>query len=673
MSEPAQRLVFVCCGNGPQWWGMGRGLLEHSAVFRQSVEECDQSLRRFTSTSLLHELLRDEANSRMDQTDVAQPALFALQVGLIAVWRSWGINADATVGHSVGEIAAAWASGILSLDDAMRVVFHRSRLQARTAGTGRMAAVELTVDEAERSIAPYNGRLCLAAQNGSNSVTISGDTSPLAELIQSLQTRHVACKDLGLDYAFHSRTMDPLQDEFMSSLEGISPKSAHCNFVSTLSGEAIDGRELGAEYWWKQMRQPVRFAPAMASLTAAGCNLFVEIGPHPVLGPYVSECLGETDSEGQVLPSLRRNRDALETMRASLAALYTRGVPINWAELYSDARFVRGPTYPWQKKRHWNEATSEVRRKRSGTINPLLGSALDGPRLEWEAELDVGLLTYLRDHRVRDTAVFPMAGYVEIGLSVGRQVYGGEPCAVEHLEIHKGLTLPEDGAKTIRTLASSDGSFEIVVAAPAVTDGWITLVKGDVRRLDANPPAPWAIEEIRQRCGTEIGHESFYEDLVRRGMNYGPQFRVVERVFAGDGEALGELCSSASVEPEKDDCGWRVTLLDACFQVARAAVAGNMESQTRTYLPVSFRKLLSFSWPSSGAFCHVKSVRIGPDSTTQDLTLLDELGRVLARFEGFRRERFDAQRDRLDDSLYELRWEDSPLREDDTSGFSTVP
>ena len=304
VSEPAPRLVFVCCGNGPQWWGMGRELLEHNAIFRQSIEDCDQALCHFTSTSLLQELLRDEADSKMDQTDMAQPAMFALQVGLISVWRSWGIHASATVGHSVGEIAAAWASGILSLDDAMRVVFHRSRLQARMAGTGRMAAVELTVDEAERAITPYKGRLCLAAQNGSTSVTISGDAAPLAELIQSLQMRHVAGKDLGLDYAFHSPAMDPLQNEFMSSLKGINPKPAHCDFVSTLSGQAIDGRKLGAEYWWNQLRQPVRFAPAMASLIATGFNLFVEIGPHPVLGPYILESLGETDSEGQVLPSL---------------------------------------------------------------------------------------------------------------------------------------------------------------------------------------------------------------------------------------------------------------------------------------------------------------------------------------------------------------------------------
>lgn len=348
------KLVFVFPGQGPQWWAMGRELWHQEPIFRSALEQCEALLYPFVDWSLVKELLAEESQSRLNETEIAQPVLFALQIALVALWRTWGIEPSAVVGHSLGEVAAAHVAGVLSLADAMRVVYHRSRLMQQGTGFGKMAAVELSRSEAESLLIPYAERLAIAAINSPTSIVLSGETTALKEVLERLQQQNIFNKLLPVNYAFHSPQMEPFQDELVTALQDLNPQPAPIQVFSTVTGQIIQGKALDAHHWGRNIREPVRFADAIAQLITEKHTLFLEISPHPILAGYISQCLRDAEQEGVVLPSLRRQTEERGTMLRSLGALYTRGYPVDWRKLYPQGgRCVTLPTYPWQRSRYW--------------------------------------------------------------------------------------------------------------------------------------------------------------------------------------------------------------------------------------------------------------------------------------------------------------------------------
>lgn len=351
------KLVFVFSGQGAQWWGMGRELWHSEPIFRAALEQCNQLLRSYTSWSLIDELMADESQSRLAETEIAQPVIFSLQVALAALWKSWGVEPSAVVGHSLGEVAAAHVAGVLSLEDAVQVVFHRSRLMQRGTGQGKMAAVELSVADAESLVAQYEGRLSIAAINSPTSIVLSGETVALEEVCQILQQQQIFYRLLPVNYAFHSPQMEPFQEELMQSLQGLAPQAASIPIISTVKGHACDGQSFDAAYWASNIREPVRFASAIEQLVQTQHNLFLETSSHPVLAMNISQCLHHCSQKGVVLPSLRRNTEERAVMLGSFGTLYTQGYSINWSRLYpSEGRCVPLPSYPWQRERYWFES-----------------------------------------------------------------------------------------------------------------------------------------------------------------------------------------------------------------------------------------------------------------------------------------------------------------------------
>ncbi|MDM9383687.1 beta-ketoacyl synthase N-terminal-like domain-containing protein [Chlorogloeopsis sp. ULAP01] len=351
-----QKLVFVCSGQGSQWWAMGRELLSCEPVFRTTIEQCDALFYPLANWSLMAELTADESNSRFEETEVAQPAIFALQVALAHLWRSWGVEPSAVVGHSLGEVAAAHIAGALNLEDAVRVVFHRSRLMQQRSGQGRMAVVSLSVEKFESLLAEYVDRLSIAAINSPTSIVLSGETTVLQEAIRSLEQQQIFCKFLQVNNAFHSPQMESYQDELARSLQDINPQTASIPIISTVTGKTQPGQNFDATYWTRNIREPVYFAAAVNELVQTQHNLFVELSPHPVLGMNISQCLHACSRKGIVLPSLRRQEGEKFVMLESLGILYTQGYPIDWSRLYPSAkRCVSLPSYPWQRECYWIE------------------------------------------------------------------------------------------------------------------------------------------------------------------------------------------------------------------------------------------------------------------------------------------------------------------------------
>ncbi len=347
--KPASRgrkLVFVFTGMGPQWWGMGRQLLEEEPVFRRSVEICDKLFREHSSVSLLAELFADERQSRINETEVAQPAIFALQVGLAAVWEALGVRPDAIVGHSVGEVAAAHVAGALAIEDAVRVIYYRSVLQARTAGQGRMLAIGLPPHEAELMLNGYQGKVSIAAANSPVAVTLSGDPNVLASIDKELASRGVFSRFLRVDVPYHSPAMEPLKLELLDGLSCLRPLCPSIPLFSTVTGQAITGADLDASYWWRNVRSPVLFAAAVAELKARDYELFLELGPHPALAGSISECFVGSEIEPTVFASLRRHEPDQVTMLAAVARLYSVGYPIDWKLLDSGGGGIASATLP---------------------------------------------------------------------------------------------------------------------------------------------------------------------------------------------------------------------------------------------------------------------------------------------------------------------------------------
>ncbi|HEX8145175.1 MAG TPA: beta-ketoacyl synthase N-terminal-like domain-containing protein [Pyrinomonadaceae bacterium] len=357
------KLVFVFSGQGPQWWAMGRELMAQETVFRSAIEECDKALSRYADWSLIEELAADEAASRLDGDDIGitQVALCAIQLALAALWRSWGIEPDAVVGHSMGEVAAAHVAGFLSLEDAIRVIFNRSRLLQGAAQQGAMAMVELSLEEAEAAISRYENRISIAASNGPRATVLSGEIAALDEVLEALEEKGIFCRRLRTTgVAAHSPQVEPFRAALVSELEGLKARDAKVRMVSTVTADWIEGRRLDADYWGRHLRKPVLFSEAVKRLASDGYGVFIEISPHPILAGAISECLHHVGQEGTVLPSLRRGQEERAVMLGSMGALYACGYALDWRAMYQGGgRCVPLPSYPWQRERFWFELGAE--------------------------------------------------------------------------------------------------------------------------------------------------------------------------------------------------------------------------------------------------------------------------------------------------------------------------
>jgi acyl transferase domain-containing protein len=329
--------------------------------------------------------MANEDRSKIDETRIAQPAIFSMQVALAALWRSWGLEPTAVVGHSVGEIAAAHIAGALTLEDAVQVVFHRSRLQQRMAGKGGMLAVGLGKGDAAHLLAGKELFVSVAAANSLRSITLTGDANALKEIETILNEQGVFCRFLQVDVPYHSPMMEPLRQELVDCLRSLNPQPAATPLFSTVTGATVAGCDLDAEYWWRNILNPVQFHAAMMEMIRHGYGPFLEIGAHPILSRSISECLAETKEERSVLSSLRRKESERATMLGSVGRLYTLGEEIDWRKLQPDPGVpVKLLSYPWQREKYWHESERSRRDRLGQKAHPLLGVRLESAHASWD-------------------------------------------------------------------------------------------------------------------------------------------------------------------------------------------------------------------------------------------------------------------------------------------------
>ena len=679
----ANKTIFVFSGQGPQWYAMGRQLLEKEPVFKRAIEQIDALLSEYTEWSLLEELKRNEADTRVGETEIAQPAIFALQIALARLWQSWGIKPAAVVGHSVGEVAAAHISGTLSLKDAVKVIYHRGRLMQRATGFGKMASVDLSVDEALKAIKGYEGRLGVGAHNSPENTVLSGEEDALRAVLKKLDEQGVYTKMLRVNYAFHSPNMDAYKQELIDSLEGIQLHTPLVPIYSTLTGKRSTETDYNPVYWSNNIREKVSFADAMANILQDGYSVFVELAPHPVLGGAIRQCAAHAKKPATIVSSLRRKTDEHETIYTALGTLFNNGLDVTWKSLFpKNARFTPLPAYPWQHDRYWFEVkgndpnNAPIFKNPASAFSgghPLLGTGRKEPLAPakniFSTTIDLDRLGYLKDHIVQDSVVFPATAYVEMALSA-LDIAEGDAVGIKDINFFKALFLTNDiPVELIRTnYTSNTASVQIFSLEKDQGQGerWVMNAMGTV--LKDNIPVPDIRMDVLQKaCEIPLEVSGFYQQLHEKGLQYGPNFQGVKEILQGQKQAFAKIEIDAGLLKQSPEYRIHPALLDAALQTLSATFsARELGSDNTTFLPVGIERVWSYKKAGSRAFCHVRLTSDITNDTryiTGDLILFDaDDSSVLAKIEGLKLQKLGYQEEEdLSDWFYTVQWPEKPL------------
>ncbi len=644
--------AFIYTGNGAQWAGMGSRLLA-DPTFKTAVREVDALFSRYAEYSLEAELAGRNGPDRYEHTEIAQPALFALQVGITAMLRRRGLEPVAVGGHSVGEVAAAWASGALSLAAAVSVIHHRSALQGTTRGSGHMTALNMGEPQARELLKSLGlaERISIAGVNSPSGVTVAGAASDLDRVEQAATAHGVPSKRLDLGYAFHSPAMDVLSTELRRALAHLEPEETTIPFYSTVTGTELSGKSLDADYWWRNVREPVLLAPAIGSMVRDGINIYVEVGPHAVLRRYLVECLDDAGFPGRVISTGLRGDDSPHRIYSGASQALIAGAAVDWQRLLPwPGRQLRLPNYPWQREAHWHTATSSSLGLLVRDItHPLLGYALNQAELTWENTLDTVKHRSLADHVVGESAVLPGAGFAELALAMALRWHGGGCAEVEDLEIRAPLLLAQEPSQLLRcALDPRDGQLSIKSREQLKQEQWTLHAVGRILR------EPSGIRLARTLGGLPARLPDFTaqsHDLltVAAGLNYGPAYRCIEIGWIEADAALAVLNLPAALSIELESHHVHPALLDCTFQLiiqllrdAAADYAGMI------FVPARIGHLSYRSGLSSPRYARARLKSRGLRSLSAEFEIFDEDQQPIAVFEEVRFRSISVQHDAVE-------------------------
>ncbi|WP_218952276.1 type I polyketide synthase [Amycolatopsis anabasis] len=657
-----RRTVFVFPGQGAQWAGMARALLDSAPAFARAFADCAKAIESLVDWSVA-DALRDGS---FDRVDVVQPLLFAVAVSLAELWRSYGVEPAAVAGHSQGEIAAACVAGALSLEDAARVVVLRSRLiAAELSGRGGMVSVAAPVEDVRGRITRWDGRISVAAVNGPLSTVVSGEPEALAELVAECTAGGIRAKTIPVDYASHSAQVEDIHEQLIEALAALVPVKAAVPFFSTRTGDWLDTAGMDGEYWYRNLREPVRFADAVRSLADQGYRTFLEVSPHPVLTMAVKETL---DDDGAALGTLRRDEGGLDRFLLSLAEAHVHGVAVDWTAAFADSgpRTVELPTYPFQHARFWpppgaGHPADVTALGLSAADHPMLGAAVrfaDGEGTVLTGLLSTRTQPWLAEHSVLDTVIAPGSAFVELALRAGAEL--GRRALAE-LTLEAPLVLAEDAEFHVQVQVSEEiVSIHSRPADAADDEPWTRHASGTF--ADGETPEPAGSGEWPPAGATPLPVAELYPNLAESGIDYGPAFQGLQAAWQQGDDILAEIRLPEDARGDAARFGIHPALLDAALHGMGLGSAFAKSDDSAGSI--------AFSW--TGVTLHTPGaaairVRLTPVGTgTVSVEVTDESGAPVASVESLVMRPVSAAQ--LNDSgrvrrnsLFRVGWTEIPL------------
>ncbi|HEY2517939.1 MAG TPA: SDR family NAD(P)-dependent oxidoreductase, partial [Polyangiaceae bacterium] len=655
------KVAFVFPGQGSQWPGMGRALLEQSPAFAEAVRACDEALAPYTGWSVTA-VLRGEAieSAPPERVDVVQPALFAMGVGLAAAWRALGLEPSAVVGHSQGEIAAAVVAGALTIEQGARIVALRSQAVRQHAGRGAMLLVERPLDEVRAQLLTFGDALSIAAVNTASSTIVSGDAAAVQSLAARFESRGAFCRKINVDYASHSAQMDALLPDLRRELAGLRPSATNVPLYSTVTGEIVPGDALDAEYWCRNLRQTVRLDKALTRLFADGHGIFVEVSAHPVLAlPLTAACAGEN---GVVAGSIQRDEGGLSQLLRALGQLHLRGHEVSWNTAFAplQARRVSLPTYAFKRQRHWLEeggrTAGEARdNAATGLISarhPLIGGATslagrDGHLLLGRIALSEQ--PWLADHAVDGVVLFPGAAMLELAFAAARAVGAA---SVEEIVLLAPMPLRADRALRVQIVVEGRDDrgrrgFGLYAQEEGGHEEWTQHARGWLEgaaagQHDASPADAAAFAELRAwpPSGLRVELRGAYERLRRVGFGYGPAFQGLVELTRSGRSTLGRVVLPEAVRGGAGDYAIHPALLDAALHAVLLAIGADYEGEVE--LPFAWSDVTLYSAGVGELRVRVWIEETGEGQTSARVHLADVDGKPVGRIGALRLRRVEA-------------------------------
>ncbi|BDT69332.1 hypothetical protein os1_35220 [Comamonadaceae bacterium OS-1] len=620
--------VFVFTGMGPQWWGMARELLSSDAASQQLAQTFDGIFKSFSGWSLVDAMLQPEETSQVGKTHIAQPANFLCQL-LVTEWlAARGIRPAAVVGHSVGEVASAWASGALSLEDAIRVSYLRAKLQATTAGHGGMLAVGLSETDALALIESTQGKVEIAAINGPTGVTLAGDEASLDDLAGRLEVRSIFNRRLKVEVAYHSRYMDPILDDLRGELSDLTLHAATTPVWSTVTAQPGSGDLFGAEYWCRNVREPVRFRAAIENLLDHGYRLFVEIGPHSVIGGNIREIMARRSDEGRTISTLVRGASDFTQLHAALGRLYAAGAAPDWLRLNGPANAQLDlPRHPWLRDTLWAEADSCARERACPPVGPLCGETLDHPTPTWERALNTLYLPWIADHQVDGMVLLPGAAFVDTAFAVAEQMLEGEGAlCVEYVEVSRPLVLEGDATVLYRTSYNPHSRLVEMASREESSGPWTRHAQARISRVAFDDSLCAPVFE----GGKVLDVAAAYQRFAQMGLVYGPACQRITALSISGDTVRAEL-SALDDAPADVTHHLHPTVLDGAFQSLLAVVLTGGDTP---WVPTGIDEI-TLRAPVTGPVVCVGRVKTRTErEIVGELWLSDPAGKLLVHVDG---------------------------------------
>lgn len=625
---------FVFSGNGAQHAGMARAALRASLAFRHAMGAVDAALAPLLGWSPLARLEAGITAEELAATDIAQPVLFAIQAAMLPALAAEGVRPDMVLGHSVGEVAAAHAAGLLGLEAAARLVVARSRHQHACRGQGRMAALNATPGDAAALIAgagPHAAAIEIAAFNAPSALTLAGPAEGLDAVRLAAEARRLAFLPLDLDYAFHSAAMDPVRDALLADLAGLEQASPALPMLSSVTGDMLAAGEADAAYWWRNLREPVRFEAAQRAALSRGARLFLEIGPNPVLQSYLRETSRAAHVEAASLPTLsKRDPDGADPFAAVADRAFAAGLDPRGGPAFAGFGIRRLPLTPFDRRRHIHAATVEAARLTDPVEDhPLLGFRRGPEPGVWTRVLDTALEPWLADHRLGSDAVLPAAAMLEIALAAGRARHRGA-AALEAAEfrILRPLPLDQDRSRELRATLEPDGAFRLESRPRLSEEGWTLHALGEVRPVPAAALAVPAFPAVR---GTTVPGEAIRDRAAALGLTYRAAFAAVRDVLADPAAGTAEV-RLALPEAAPADAGFILhpARLDGALQGLFALLDTAALPPGTGLVPVKAGRLVALVQGAPAVVADLVLTRRGARSAAARLLLRDAAGRVVA-------------------------------------------